>query len=68
MLDGTFSTQTGAAGIVSFELSQDPAQATLPIVERLRAGYEKAAAAVDDGRAAAKLDQWIGVSRELATA
>jgi anthranilate phosphoribosyltransferase len=55
-----------AAGIVAFELSQDATQVQRPILERLRAGYDKAAAAVDDGRALAKLDQWIGVSRELA--
>jgi len=56
-----------AAGIVAFELSQDATQVQRPILERLRAGYDKASAAVDDGRALAKLDQWIDVSRELAT-
>ena len=57
-----------AAGIVAYELSQDATQVQVPILERLRAGYLRASAAVDDGRAAAKLDQWISVSRELATA
>ncbi|WP_372983387.1 anthranilate phosphoribosyltransferase [Microbacterium sp.] len=57
-----------AAGIVAFELSQDATQVQRPILERLREGYERAAAAVDDGRAIAKLDEWIGVSRELASA
>ncbi|AXL12505.1 anthranilate phosphoribosyltransferase [Microbacterium foliorum] len=57
-----------AAGIVAFELSQDAAQVQRPILERLREGYESAAQAIDDGRALAKLDQWIGVSRELASA
>lgn len=57
-----------AAGIVAFELSQDATQVQRPILERLREGYERAAAAVDDGRARAKLDEWIGVSRELASA
>lgn len=55
-----------AAGIVAFELSQDATQVQRPILERLREGYDKASAAVDDGRALAKLDQWISVSRELA--
>lgn len=55
-----------AAGIVAFELSQDAMQVQRPILERLREGYDKASAAVDDGRALAKLDQWISVSRELA--
>ncbi|WP_047524046.1 anthranilate phosphoribosyltransferase [Microbacterium sp. ZOR0019] len=56
-----------AAGIVAFELSQDAGQVQRPILERLREGYEKASAAIDDGRALAKLDQWIGVSRELSS-
>lgn len=55
-----------AAGIVAFELSQDATQVQRPILERLRDALARASAAVDDGRALAKLDQWIGVSRELA--
>lgn len=57
-----------AAGIVAFELSQDATQVQRPILDRLRDGYAKAAATVDDGRAAAKLDEWVSVSRELARA
>jgi anthranilate phosphoribosyltransferase len=34
----------------------------------LAAGLERAAAAVDDGRAAAKLDQWVQVSRQARAA
>ncbi|MGW8483450.1 anthranilate phosphoribosyltransferase [Microbacterium sp. NPDC055903] len=56
-----------AAGIVAFELSQDATQAQTPILERLRVAMDAAAAAIDDGRAAAKLDEWVAVSRELAT-
>ena len=37
-----------------------------PLVERLSAGWDRAAAAVDDGRAAALLDRWVTVSREVA--
>lgn len=55
-----------AAGIVAYELSQDASQVQYPILERLRSGFDRAAAAVDDGRASAKLDAWIGASRELA--
>ncbi|MBS0024568.1 anthranilate phosphoribosyltransferase [Microbacterium paraoxydans] len=55
-----------AAGIVAFELSQDATQVQRPILERLRDAHARAAAAVDDGSALAKLDAWIGVSRELA--
>lgn len=57
-----------AAGIVAYELSHDAAQAQIPIVERLRDAHTRAAAAVDDGRAAAKLDEWVSVSQELASA
>jgi len=57
-----------AAGIVAFDLSQDAMQAQRPILGRLREGYERASAAVDDGRALAKLDEWVAVTRELATA
>lgn len=57
-----------AAGIVAYELSQDASQVQYPILERLRSGFDRAAAAVDDGRASAKLDAWIGASRELAEA
>lgn len=57
-----------AAGIVAYELSQDATQVQRPILERLREGLARATAAVDDGSAAAKLEQWIGVSRELASA
>ncbi|WP_243225994.1 anthranilate phosphoribosyltransferase [Microbacterium sp. CIAB417] len=57
-----------AAGIVAFELSQDASQVQRPILDRLRDAYAKAGDAVDDGRAAAKLDEWVSVSRELATA
>lgn len=57
-----------AAGIVAFELSQDATQATRPILDRLRDGYDRAEAAVDDGTAAAKLDAWVSATRELASA
>ncbi|GAA2916396.1 anthranilate phosphoribosyltransferase [Microbacterium keratanolyticum] len=57
-----------AAGIVAYELSHDAAQAQRPIVERLADALARAAAAVDDGRASAKLDQWISISQELAQA
>lgn len=57
-----------AAGIVAFELSQDATLVSRPILDRLRDGYERAEAAIDDGSAAAKLDSWVSATRELATA
>jgi len=55
-----------AAGIVAFELSRDASLTQVPIVERLRAGYQKATEAVDDGRARAKLDEWVRATCEVA--
>jgi anthranilate phosphoribosyltransferase len=55
-----------AAGIVSFRLSQDAAQVQRPILERLAEARDQAAAAIDDGRALAKLEDWVRVSGELA--
>ncbi|WP_438353166.1 anthranilate phosphoribosyltransferase [Microbacterium sp. CJ88] len=57
-----------AAGIVAFRLSQDASQVQRPILERLAEARDEAAAAIDDGRAAAKLDDWVRVSGELAGA
>lgn len=53
-----------AAGIVSYELSHDATLTQQPIVERLRDAYERATAAVDDGRAVAKLDDWISATQD----
>lgn len=57
-----------AAGIVAYELSHDPTQVQRAMTERLADAYARAAAAIDDGRAARKLDEWVEVSRELASA
>jgi anthranilate phosphoribosyltransferase len=51
-----------AAGICAFELAQDPDLNRLPILERLGASMEQAAATVDSGRAAEKLDQWVAAT------
>jgi len=55
-----------AAGLVSFRLFQDAAQVQRPILERLAEAMADAAAAIDDGRASAKLDDWVEASRALA--
>jgi len=55
-----------AAGLVSYRLFQDAAQVQRPILERLDEAMRDAAAAVDDGRAAAKLDEWVSTTRALA--
>ncbi|MTE24365.1 anthranilate phosphoribosyltransferase [Microbacterium sp. ZXX196] len=51
-----------AAGIVAYRLSQDPTQADRNLIARLREALEEAAAAVDDGRATAKLEAWVSAS------
>ncbi|WP_150951426.1 anthranilate phosphoribosyltransferase [Microbacterium testaceum] len=55
-----------AAGLVSFRLFQDASEVQRPILERLSEAMTDAAAAIDDGRAAAKLDEWVEASRALA--
>ncbi|BDI22433.1 anthranilate phosphoribosyltransferase [Herbiconiux sp. L3-i23] len=52
-----------AAGLVSWELSLDATCADTPILERLSAALETAAAVVDDGSAAAKLAAWVDATR-----
>jgi anthranilate phosphoribosyltransferase len=51
-----------AAAVAAFE------GGTGPLVERLTAGWARAAGALDTGRAAELLDRWVKVSRELAPA
>lgn len=55
-----------AAGIVAYRLFRDGSQVQRPILERLAEARDAAAAAIDDGRAAAKLTTWVDVTRELA--
>lgn len=64
-----FAGQTGAvrdivllnaaAGLVAFDLAQDPDEVKRSIVERLRARMETAAGVIDSGAATAKLAQWV---------
>jgi len=51
-----------AAGLVSYELSQEPEQLQEPILERLSAQLERATSVVDSGAAAAKLDEWVAAT------
>lgn len=51
-----------AAGVVAYELSHDANLVRTSIVERLRSGFDRAAAAIDDGSAAAKLDEFVAAS------
>jgi anthranilate phosphoribosyltransferase len=52
-----------AAGLVSWELSRDPELITEPIVDRLRAQFDRAASVVDSGAALAKLDEWVAATQ-----
>jgi anthranilate phosphoribosyltransferase len=51
-----------AAGLVSFDLAQEPDHLTVPILERLAEKLEVAASVVDSGAAAAKLDEWVAAT------
>ena len=53
-----------AAGLVSFELANDPGQAQVNILDRFRSKMAVAAEAVDSGAATAKLAEWVAASRE----
>jgi len=54
-----------AAGMVAYRLSHDAGQVQRPILERLAEEQARAAAAIDDGSAAATLQRWAAVTREL---
>ena len=56
-----------AAGIVAYRLFQDPAQAQRNLIQRLGEALDEAAAAIDDGRATAKLEQWVTATRRFDT-
>lgn len=51
-----------AAGLTAFELARDPELLRQPILERLAAQLERAAAVVDSGAAAAKLEEWVAAT------
>ncbi|HKT58338.1 MAG TPA: anthranilate phosphoribosyltransferase [Microbacterium sp.] len=55
-----------AAGMVAYRLFREPAQVQRPILERLIEAKNDAAAAIDDGAAAAKLDDWVATTQALA--
>ena len=52
-----------AAGLVSWELSRDPELITEPIVDRLKAQFDRAASVVDSGAALEKLDEWVAATQ-----
>jgi len=48
-----------AAGLVSFDLAQNPDHLRVPILDRLAEKLQVAASVVDSGAASAKLQQWV---------
>jgi anthranilate phosphoribosyltransferase len=48
-----------AAGLAAFDLARNPERLQEPILGRLAEQYERAAAVVDSGGAADKLDEWV---------
>ena len=57
-----------AAGMVAFDLVEDPESVDRPILERLHGALQRAAAAVDSGAALAKLDDWAESTARQAAA
>jgi anthranilate phosphoribosyltransferase len=51
-----------AAGLASFDLAKNPDQLRVPILDRLGAQLEIAAATIDSGAAAQKLDDWVAAT------
>jgi anthranilate phosphoribosyltransferase len=51
-----------AAGLVAFDLANDPELLTAPIIDRLRDKLGVAAETVDSGSALAKLEQWVAAT------
>ncbi len=51
-----------AAGLTAFDLSQSPEQLDIPIRERMATQLARAANAIDNGAAAAKLDEWVAAT------
>ena len=51
-----------AAGLVAFDLAQDPAQLQVPILDRFRAKIAIAAETIDSGLATKKLDDWVAAT------
>lgn len=52
-----------AAGLVSWRLAVDHAQADIPLLERFAVNLGIAATAIDSGAASAKLDDWVAATR-----
>ena len=52
-----------AAGLVAFDLAKNPDQLRVPILDRLAAQLVIAAEAVDSGKAAAKLAEWVAATQ-----
>jgi anthranilate phosphoribosyltransferase len=52
-----------AAGLVAFELSENPGSIEIPILQRLQSAMQVCAEAIDTGAASAKLDAWVAATR-----
>ena len=52
-----------AAGLVAFDLAENPSSIEVPILQRLQSQMLVCAEAIDTGAAAAKLDAWVTATR-----
>jgi anthranilate phosphoribosyltransferase len=57
-----FVLLNAAAGLVAWDLLQDPGQAERPMARRLRERLVTVAETIDSGAAAAKLDAWTAAT------
>jgi anthranilate phosphoribosyltransferase len=54
-----------AAGMVTFDLAQDPSNSSRSLLERLAQKLAVATETIDSGAARAKLDQWVAASNAV---
>ena len=54
-----------AAGLVAFELAENPSSIEIPILQRLQVHMTVCAEAIDTGAASAKLDAWVAATRAV---
>jgi anthranilate phosphoribosyltransferase len=54
-----------AAGLVAFDLAENPSSIEIPILQRLQTQMQVCTEAIDTGAAAAKLDAWVAATRAV---
>lgn len=55
-----------AAGVVAYELAKDPSRADVDLETRFESGIERVTRALDDGKAAEKISEWVAATEAAA--